>query len=114
MKELDCQKCGACCLDQLIVLMPGDKVPFHMTYDKSCVSVEHNDLPDGLTPIDHCAGLVMRNQFGRCVALNGKVGDDVSCEIYETRPAVCQVMKKGDWACQEIRKRILFYNQEAR
>lgn len=103
MADLDCQKCGACCLDQLVVLMPGDNVPFHMVIDKSCASLEHDDdLPDGMTPLDHC-GLVMRNQFGRCVALEGRPGVEVSCKIYENRPAVCRVMQKGTQACQEIR-----------
>ena len=102
--DLDCQKCGACCLDQLVVLMPGDNVPFHMTIDKSCVSVMYNEgLPDGLTPLDHCVGLVMNNQFGRCIALEGKVGVEVSCKIYENRPVVCRVMKKGTEACREMR-----------
>ncbi len=104
MSDLNCQKCGACCLDQLIVLMPGDDVPFHMVMDKSRVSVEHKGgLPDGLTPLDHCVGKVMRNQFGRCVALTGRLGKDVSCSIYESRPRICKVMKKGDWACLEVR-----------
>ena len=104
MSDLNCQKCGACCLDQLVVLMPGDDVPPHMTMDKSQVSVVHQDgLPPGLTPIDHCVGLVMNNQFGRCVALEGKPGVEVSCKIYENRPVVCRVMEKGTQACREMR-----------
>jgi Fe-S-cluster containining protein len=66
--------------------------------------VKHNDgLPDGMTPIDHCVGLVMRNQFGRCVALEGRPGVEVSCKIYEDRPVVCRAMKKGTLACHGMR-----------
>lgn len=104
MSDLDCQKCGACCVEQLVVLMPGDNVPFHMTYDKSCVSVENDEgLPDGLSPLDLCIGTVMRSQFGKCVALEGKIGVETSCSIYKNRPVVCRTMKKGDWACIAVR-----------
>lgn len=106
MSSLDCQKCGACCFDQLVALMPGDDVPLHMTIDRSLVTVEHNSgLPDGLTPLDHCIGRVMRNHFNRCVALEGKRGSTLTCKIYDSRPVVCKTMKKGSWACLEVRAR---------
>ncbi len=106
MSDLDCQKCGACCIEQLVVLMDGDDVPYHMVTDKADIKVEHEDgLPKGATPLDLCVGLVMRQQLGRCIALEGKIGVDVSCKIYDNRPAVCKVMKAGAWACREVRAR---------
>ena len=114
MADLNCQKCGACCLDQLVVLMPDDNVPFHMVMDKSRASVKHNDgLPDGMTPLDYCIGLVMRKQFNRCVALEGKPGVEISCKIYENRPVVCRVMKKGTQACLEMRSHCHFKLEES-
>ena len=53
-EELDCTKCGACCIDQLIVIMPKDNVPLLMR-----------------------DGNVMRKQLDRCIALRGRVGKEV-------------------------------------
>ena len=104
---LDCQKCGACCVDQLVVLMENDDVPYHMVTDKSGIKVEYDDgLPKGSTPLDLCFGMVMRQQLGRCIALDGRVGIGVECKIYDGRPAVCQVMQAGGWACRDVRSRL--------
>ena len=79
-EDLDCQKCGACCAGQLVLVLPRDNPPLHMT-----------------------DGGMMREQMGRCIALTGRIGVDVSCSIYDCRPEICQVMEKGSWACNEIR-----------
>lgn len=81
--ELDCTKCGACCMGQLVLLMPADKVPLMMRDDRGVAQ--------------------MREVCGRCVALRGRLGIDTTCSIYEDRPEICRVLKPGCWACIDIR-----------
>ncbi len=81
MPDLDCRTCGACCTDQLVLILPGD-----------CVPVLMRDGPK------------MRTQDGRCIALHGRVRIDPTCSIYEQRPDICRKMEAGSWACLEIRR----------
>ncbi|MBP9932038.1 MAG: YkgJ family cysteine cluster protein [Rhodoferax sp.] len=99
----DCQRCGACCA--------SFRVSFHVE--------EVDDQPGGRVP----AGLVellsgqlvcMRGTAAapsRCVALRGRIGDAVSCAIYEFRPSACRdfaplaAVGSGDEACNEARRR---------
>lgn len=47
----------------------------------------------------------------RCVALRGRIGEAVSCAIYEFRPHVCRdfaplaAIGRGDEACNDARRR---------
>ena len=76
----DCRKCGACCVEQVILLRQSDHVPLAMR-----------------------DGMFMRKQGGRCVALAGRVGVDCRCSIYTQRPEICRVMKPGVHQCHMIR-----------
>jgi hypothetical protein len=98
-----CQRCGACCA--------AYRVSFH--------SEEVDDTPGGQVP----AGLVeavgsqlvcMRGTASspaRCVALRGRIGEAVSCAIYEFRPSACRefaplaAVGRGDEACNDARRR---------
>lgn len=62
-------------------MLPGDKVPLHMT-----------------------EGATMREVRGRCVAFTGRVGREATCTIYDDRPRMCQAMAPGSWACRAIRE----------
>ncbi|MCM2308045.1 MAG: YkgJ family cysteine cluster protein [Sulfuritalea sp.] len=98
-----CQSCGACCA----------------TYRVTLHSDEIDDMPGGRVP----AGLTepigaqlacMRGKAGapwRCIALRGRIGDAVSCAIYEFRPQACRefaplaAVSRGDEACDDARRR---------
>ena len=47
----------------------------------------------------------------RCVALSGRIGEAVSCRIYDFRPEACRefaplaALGRGDEACAEARRR---------
>ena len=41
----------------------------------------------------------------RCVALTGKVGEQVACGIYEWRPSPCREFEEGSDACNKARLR---------
>lgn len=80
----DCSKCGACCSGgQFIPILPGDDVPAIMT---------------------EASGTKMQESMGRCIAMDGRIGVDVSCRIYDRRPVVCKTLAIGSWACEEMRE----------
>jgi hypothetical protein len=98
-----CCRCGACCCTFRITLprvdlasQSGGWVP--------------DDLAEPYTPTTAC----MRenpDQPGRCIALEGSVGESVRCTIYDFRPAACRdfaplsMLGMGDEACDEARRR---------
>ena len=41
----------------------------------------------------------------RCAALTGRIGDKVSCAIYEWRPSPCHELEAGSDACNRARAR---------
>ena len=40
---------------------------------------------------------------GRCLALRGALGRDVSCTIYSDRPSPCRSVQAGDALCKRYR-----------
>jgi uncharacterized protein len=98
-----CRSCGACCVSFRITLprieldsMPGGQVPTGLTepYTPTTACMrEHPDIP------------------GRCIALEGVVGQEVRCTIYARRPAACSefaplaAIGLGDEACNDARRK---------
>lgn len=100
--ELDCRRCGACCVNlpanrdegftSWVEVYDGDEllgrsdlVKKHVVYD-----------PDGV------AHLRMAED-GRCLALRGAPGREVTCSIYHHRPTPCRVVQPGDALCLRYR-----------
>ena len=83
----DCQACGACCgfLADWPVVGPTD----------------HG--PDG-PPADMVEDGHMRWVKDRCVALEGAIGECVSCTIYVRRPSTCRGCEPGSVSCHEARR----------
>ena len=82
MDQHPCISCGACC--------NHFKVQFH---HYECLS-EDRLVPEELTyPVFNSDKLVMigtNKKDPRCIALEGVVGEKVSCSIYERRPSCCR------------------------
>ena len=71
----DCQSCGACCENPHVTLwVRGD---------------------DGAY-LEQGAG-------GRCVHLDGVIGQACRCAIYEHRPQVCRAFQPGSYDCLDLR-----------
>lgn len=101
--SVPCLSCGACCIVYRITLprseldsTPGGEVPTALTEPYTATTAcmrEHPEIP------------------GRCIALTGTVGAQVSCSIYAHRPAACRefapltLLGRGDAACNEARRR---------
>ncbi len=77
-----CQTCGACC------------AKFRVTFPRE----ELDDVAGGVVPAEYAvilddAWCAMKGSLGfspRCAALMGKIGEGVSCAIYENRPSACR------------------------
>ena len=41
---------------------------------------------------------------GRCIALNGPLGQQVACSIYAERPGPCRELEAGSDACHRARR----------
>jgi Fe-S-cluster containining protein len=97
---LDCQQCGACCKnlpsngaftwwveidDGDAILARADLVKKHVVRDAE--GVAHLRIADD----------------GRCLALRGALGRDVSCGIYHHRPSPCRRVQPGDALCLRYR-----------
>ncbi|MDX9995876.1 MAG: YkgJ family cysteine cluster protein [Rhodocyclaceae bacterium] len=102
MDASPCCRCGACCVSFRVTLprieldSHGGQVPARLTEPYTPTTACMREDPD--TP-------------GRCIALAGEVGAQVSCTIYANRPAACSefaplaVLGSGDDACDEARRR---------
>lgn len=85
--DLDCQSCGACCVEAGAVIL-----------------AEEDDVP--ATLVQRVANLRCMATEGtsfRCVALLGTVGRSVGCGIYGRRPDVCRTFDAGSDECLAAR-----------
>lgn len=90
-----CQQCGACCA--------YFRVSFYWA--------EADDAPGGTVPVGLTQPLTphLRCMQGtserspRCTALQGSIGQGVSCGIYAQRPSSCQDVNPGDAKCLKAR-----------
>ena len=77
-----CRSCGACCAHFRVSFYWGETTDVPGGYVPS-------EFTEKLTPNMVC--MKGTNSFPpRCVALRGEVGKQVSCAIYEQRPAPCR------------------------
>ncbi|MGE5047567.1 MAG: YkgJ family cysteine cluster protein [Deltaproteobacteria bacterium] len=100
----DCQSCGACCCNT-----DENRAEAYVDYvevkPRAALS-KHPRLLRRLTVVnaDGERHMRLRGAEQRCVALEGKLGQHVSCAIYELRPAACRDVKPGSRECRRDRK----------
>lgn len=87
-----CTACGACCAHF--------RVSFYWAEAEARGLPEH--LTEAVNPWFSC--MAGTNQ-GRphCVALQGQVGQAVSCSVYPQRPDTCRSVQPGDAQCSKAR-----------
>lgn len=99
MATLDCQACGACCVNP-----PANRAEGFVSY----ISLEPDDKlweqPDLLRrwtcAEPHGARYMRLDKDGRCLALAGKLGRQVRCTIYHWRPRPCRRVRAGSDQCR--------------
>jgi uncharacterized protein len=84
-----CQRCGACCAFYKVALQysetndqPGGRVPVELTFE----------LPDHKRVMKGTERFMQK----RCAALEGTVGVNVACRVYDQRPSNCRSFP-GSW-----------------
>lgn len=96
MPELDCQACGACC------------AAFRVDFSVHETLSNGGQLPDALAETITARLCRLRgtdHSPPRCAALSGRIGQRVTCAIYEWRPSPCREFEAGSHACQQARRR---------
>lgn len=83
-----CQRCGACCAYFRVSFYWAESVPFL-----------DGQVPPELTEQINPHLVSMKGTLtspARCVALDGAIGDCVSCSIYPNRPTPCRELEPWD------------------
>lgn len=111
--EFNCETCGACCRASSFM----DLVPLRPFADMTDTEAEEIETkhpgsvtltsPSGWTfDPQRFVMSIKQGEYGRCVALRGKVGKKVSCAIYEDRPETCREFEPGSERCLEVRRKV--------
>jgi Fe-S-cluster containining protein len=92
-----CVTCGACCA--------GYRVSFYWSEaDPSAGGRVPPELVEPVSPFLVCmAGT--KHDGGRCVALSGMIGTEVSCTIYADRSSACREFGDESARCDQARAR---------
>ena len=100
--EFDCITCGACCIyfaksPDCFPIYPGDPNEEMLLENEWAHKSFHGDTfmlrKDG-------------ERLSRCIALSGKRGEQLLCEVYENRPQTCRDFEAGGNLCREARKAV--------
>lgn len=89
--DQSCLSCGACCAYFRVSFYwsEGEQMP--------------EEYVEALTPVYSC--MKGTNQkHPRCIALQGEVGQSVSCGMYELRSSSCKEVQIADAQCNKARR----------
>jgi Fe-S-cluster containining protein len=102
MRDLDCVRCGACCVNPL-----ANREEAFVDYIEVTRSDPLFKKPELMRRFsvasDKGAHHLKLDADQRCVALRGKVGQGVHCAIYRWRPSGCRRVEAGSKACHGAR-----------
>lgn len=91
----ECVKCGACCISFRVSFYWGET----SAHAQGTVPAE---LTTAISPHHVCMKGTEQKPL-RCIALEGEVGREVSCNIYELRSSTCREFEAGSEACHRAR-----------
>jgi hypothetical protein len=102
-RKYDCQTCGACCCNPNVNRRRG--LVNYIEVEKTDRLLRRRDLVRRLVVLDDDGIPHMRlDDAQRCVALEGEVGHQVRCGIYQWRPTGCRLVEPGDEECRRARR----------
>lgn len=103
-----------------IITSPGAPIPDCMTCGACCASFVCVDVaPDNPVSPNDCWDITKRGENGEftvdrfikrretdfsCTALEGRIGEQASCRIYENRPRMCRRFEAGSDRCRAVRR----------
>lgn len=79
-----CSRCDAVCCRLTVVILPGDRIPAHLT-----------------TRNEQGLEVMARDPEGWCVAIDPA---RMCCSIYESRPTICRSFAMDGPYCRDIRR----------
>jgi Fe-S-cluster containining protein len=92
----ECTKCGVCCTFALIVpVTRQDSARLSLYCDLLLDDISEEIVIDRVLP---------RGDEGWCLHLQGTIGKEIGCRIYEDRPRVCHQFDAGSDRCHEYRR----------
>jgi Fe-S-cluster containining protein len=101
-RDFDCQSCGACCVNAKENIAEG--VHHWVAIESNAVLWQRKDLVKKLVCHDEEGRPHLRLDLQhRCMALHGRIGDRVTCSIYNHRPQGCRKVQPGDRECLRSR-----------
>jgi Fe-S-cluster containining protein len=102
--DFDCQTCGACCCNS--DENRAEKFIDYVEVPKRARLQLHRTILRKLTVVNAQGERHMRlvGKEQRCIALEGKVGGEVRCTIYELRPPSCRKVEPGSDECLRDRR----------
>jgi len=99
----DCTRCGACCCNSEENRAEGYTA--YVEVGRRDALNEHPELLERwTTPDAHGVPHLKLDRDGRCLALKGRLGRRVRCEIYPLRPHGCRRVSEGSEACLRARR----------
>jgi Fe-S-cluster containining protein len=103
MPIYDCVRCGACCANTNDNRAEGF-VDYVEVFRRDGL-MRRKDLLSIYTTRNERGQVHMRlHDDGRCVALDGVLGQSVHCSIYASRPSVCRKVTAGSDECLRARR----------
>jgi len=93
----ECLTCGLCCSSFLTVHVHRDDPAPRESYWEINVEARKRELT-----VDRV--LKREPEGGRCISLNGELGKELSCKIYEDRPNLCREFETGSDKCHALRR----------
>ena len=92
----ECVTCGVCCDLYAVVPMDFPESERLGEYIEVTADGEPNVVIDRLVKRDLT--------HGRCSHLQGELGREIGCSVYERRPSVCRAFEAGSDKCHEYRR----------
>ncbi len=93
----DCLTCGACCASFVCVDVASDNA----VSAKDCWDITKCGKSGQFT-VDR---FIKRKETDfSCTALEGEIGENVSCRVYENRPRMCRQFEAGSDRCHAVRR----------
>jgi Fe-S-cluster containining protein len=93
----DCMTCGACCASFVCV----DVKPDNPISSKDCWDITKQGETSEFT-VDRF--IKRKEEDFSCVALEGEIGKEVNCRVYENRPRMCRQFEAGSDRCRAVRR----------
>ena len=101
----DCKTCGACCCN----------TQNNMTYsNRDYIEIdraqrlyrEERELLNQIARLDgnRLHHFVLIGEEERCIVLDGELGQEVRCMLYDLRPTPCRKVEAGDEECLKARR----------